>query len=66
MSKQQDSARASRREFVKGATLAAAIGVTSFVPSDAQAGDAMPNQMTADEVRALLELEPTRPAVSCG
>ena len=63
MSKQQDSARASRREFVKGATLAAAVGVTSLVTSDAQAGDAMPNQMTADEVRTLLKLEPNQ---TCG
>ena len=58
MPKQQDSARASRRDFVKGATLA-----TPAPAPDAQAGDTMPNQMTADEVRELLKLEPNQ---TCG
>lgn len=63
MPKQQDSARASRRDFVKGATLATPAGVTSVPAPDAQAGDTMPNQMTADEVRELLKLEPNQ---TCG
>jgi uncharacterized protein len=58
MPKQQDSTRASRRDFVKGATLA-----TPAPAPDAQAGDTMPNQMTADEVRELLKLEPNQ---TCG
>ncbi len=63
MSEPQDPPALGRRAFVGGATLAAMAGVTSGATSRAQAGDAMPDTLTADEVRVLLKLEPNQ---TCG
>jgi predicted cupin superfamily sugar epimerase len=63
MPEQHDFARASRRDFVKGATLAASVGVTSFAPSDVQAGTLTSEPLTSDEIRAMLKLEPN---ATCG
>ena len=63
MAKPQSPPQISRRSFVGGVTLATLAGVTSVPATDAQAGDAMPGQMTADEIRELLKLEPNQ---TCG
>lgn len=63
MAEQHDIARATRRDFVKGATLAASVGVTSFATSNAQAKTPMSEPLTADEIRSLLKLEPN---ATCG
>jgi len=55
--------RVSRRNFVGWATLAAIVGVLSGASRRAQAGDTMPDTMTADELRGLLKLEPNQ---TCG
>jgi uncharacterized protein len=53
----------SRRSFIGGATLAAMAGVTSARAVDTDAGEAMPDNMTADQLRTLLKLEPNQ---TCG
>lgn len=63
MSEPQEPFRASRRDFVRGATLAAAAGVTSLSTADAEAGGAMPRPLTSEEIRELLKLEPNQ---TCG
>jgi uncharacterized protein len=62
MSKQHTS-RIGRRDFVKGVTLAASAGVTSASDVHAQAGKPMADDLTANEVRTLLKLEPN---ATCG
>jgi predicted cupin superfamily sugar epimerase len=62
MSKQHAS-QIGRRDFVKGVTLAAAAGVTSMSEAHAQAGKSMADDLTADELRELLKLEPN---ATCG
>jgi predicted cupin superfamily sugar epimerase len=63
MVKQPDAWRTSRREFVSGATLAAAASVASLATSAAEAGSPMSQDLTADEIRELLQLEPNQ---TCG
>ena len=46
-----------------GVTFAALEGVTFVRTPDTQAGDAMANQLTAEEIRRLLKLEPN---ATCG
>jgi hypothetical protein len=48
-----------RRDLLKGATVASA----AFVAQQTQAEESMPSDMTADEVRAILKLEPN---ATCG
>jgi predicted cupin superfamily sugar epimerase len=49
-----------RRDFLKHAAIAAA---ASLVPAASHAGEAMPDELTADDVRTLLKLEPD---ATCG
>ncbi len=63
MAKSGSQLQFTRRNFTGGATLAAMAGVTSARAPEAQAGDAMPDTMTADALRALLKLEPNQ---TCG
>jgi uncharacterized protein len=49
-----------RRDFLKGATVASA---ACAAPKTVHAGGAMPNDLTADEIRTLLQLEPNQ---TCG